>query len=321
MAEPTTVNRGFIIPNTGDLVGQWGTAAVNPNMQSLDGLFGGAVTIPLSAATTLALTNSTGAPTASAGPFQQQNALIKFSGTLTGNAVIQFSAPGFYIVHNACTVGSFYVQLAPSAGTGNAIGAPPGRKCHVFFDGTNMDYVNMPEVGAALDLHGATAVPAWMSACTVAPYLVKDGRTYTASVYPALSALLGSTFGGNGASTFAVPDERSRARIGLDTNGPGTFANRVTVAGSGINGTTMGAAGGDQLLQQHTHTYTDPSHAHGLPSSGGGSAGGGGNFIGGTIGAFVSNTALIGIIINNAGTGAGQNMMPTIVSFLPLIKT
>ena len=208
MAEPNTVNRQLVVPLTGDLVGAWGTSALNPNFSQLDGILGGAATISLSSATTFALTIGTGSITPSGGPNQSSNALLKFTGTLTGNAVIQFSQPGFYIVHNACTVGAFYVQLAPSAGTGSTIGAPPGKKQHVFFDGTSMDYVNMPDPGAAHDLHGATALPPWMTACSVLPYLIKDGSTYSSSVYPQLAAQLGSTFGGNGITTFGVPDER-----------------------------------------------------------------------------------------------------------------
>src|ERR1700722_5561670 len=262
MAEPNTVNRQLVVPLTGDLVGAWGTSALNPNFSQLDGILGGAATISLSSATTFALTIGTGSITPSGGPNQSSNALLKFTGTLTGNAVIQFSQPGFYIVHNACTVGAFYVQLAPSAGTGSTIGAPPGKKQHVFFDGTSMDYVNMPDPGAAHDLHGATALPPWMTACSVLPYLIKDGSTYSSSVYPQLAAQLGSTFGGNGITTFGVPDERNRARIGLDTNGPGTFSNRLTTAACGFNGQVMGAAGGDQNLASHVHTTTDPGHSH-----------------------------------------------------------
>lgn len=325
MVEPTTVNKALIVPNTGDLVGAWGTSALNPDFVALDGMLGGFAVLSLSSATTIALTAPSGSITPGAGPTQQQNALLKFTGTLSGNAVIQFTLPGFYIVDNRCTVGASYVQLAPVSGTGTVIGAPPGRKAHIFFDGANVDYVDTPEVGSALDLHGATALPPWMTACSVLPYLIKDGSTYSSSVYPALAAVLGSTFGGNGVTTFGLPDERNRARIGLDTNGPGTFSNRVTAAGSGINGTTMGAAGGDQLFQQHSHTTTELPHQHGVfyqpqnLGSGGSSVNGLVSFGGGPT--QQTSTAVTGLTVNSNGSGSGQNMPPTIVSFLPLIKT
>ena len=238
MVDPVTVNKGLAVPTTGSDVGTWGTV-LNTNAAAIDGIIGGFSTISLSVATTFALSTSGASLTPGAGPNQSSNALIKFSGTLTGNVVVQFTVPGFYIVHNQCTVGAFSIKLSPSAGVGNSIGCPPGQKVHVFYDGTDMDYVNTPPVGSALDLHGVSAVPAWMSVCTVLPYLIKDGTVYNFSQYTALANLLGSTFGGNGVTTFAVPDEMNRVRLPVDT---GTAA-RVTSL-SGINGTTMGASGG-----------------------------------------------------------------------------
>jgi microcystin-dependent protein len=326
MADPTTVNKGFFVPNTGADVGTWGTV-LNTNFAAMDGNFGGFAILALSVGTTFALSNSGASLTPGAGPNQSTNALLKFTGTLSGNNVVQFSVPGFYIIDNRCTVGSFYIQLAPSAGTGTFVGAPPGQKVWVFYDGTNVDYVDQPPVGSAMDLHGVTAIPAWMSACSVLPYLIKDGTTYNVATYPALAAYLGSTFGGNGVTTFAVPDERSRMRMPLDTNGPGSFAGRVTALGSGVTGTTMGSSGGNELTQQHTHTVTDPGHTHALTGGASGivaSGGGGANNVapsgGFTTGALIAN-ATTGITIANFGSGSSQNMVPTIVSFLPLVKT
>lgn len=324
MSEPNTVNVGLVVPNTGDLSGSWGTSAVNLNMTALDGMLGGVQSFSLSSGTTFALTLPSGSLTPGAGPNQSQNALIKLTGTLTGNAQIQFGMPGKYIIFNQCTVGSFFVQLAPTGGTGsgNGIGAPPGEMVTVFYDGTSMNYVDMGRVGSALDLHGVTTYPAWMNACTVKPFLIKDGTVYTTSVYPALSALLGSTFGGNGITTFAVPDESGRMRMAYDSASTG----RVTNAGSGIAATTMGAAGGNQFLQSHTHTNTvnDPSHSHGIAEqftlSGSGSTI---NSVGGGRSATIQTdnaTTNITVTISSTGAGGSQNMPPTIVSFLALIR-
>jgi microcystin-dependent protein len=325
MPEPTTVNIALIVPNTGDLSGAWGTAALNPNFVAIDGILAGFATISLSSATTIALTAATGSLTPGAGPYQTQNALLKFTGSLTGNCTIQIPQPGRYIIDNRCTVGSFYVQISPSSGTGTSVGAPPGRKCTVFYDGTNVDYVDMPEVGSAMDLHGVTALPAWMTACTVSPYLIKDGSVYSTASYTALGTMLGSTFGGNGITTFGVPDERSRFRLALDTGATG----RVTNATSGITGTSMGSAGGSQSLQAHSHTNTlnDPGHAHKLTDGGDprGSVAVGGNInvTGASYpgSAIANSTTNISVTVNTAGVGGSQNMPPCIVSFLGLIKT
>ncbi len=345
MSEPNTINKALIVALTGDLVGSWGTSALNPNFVAVDGMLGGFQTFSLSAATTVALTGPSGSITPGAGPTQQQNALLRFTGTQLGTATYQFSLPGSYTIDNQCVGTTFPLVLAPAAGTGNSIGIPPGKKTQVFFDGTSMDFVSLPDPGTAYDLHGYTALPAWMQACTVKPYLVKDGTTYSTAAFPALAALLGSAFGGNGITTFAVPDERARMRLPVDTNGPGSFSNRVTAAGSNINGTTMGATGGDQALQAHTHSAvtmtTDPGHNHTLCNgNGNGPAIAAGTFLefvrngtndyflGGdstppTLGLVGTTTTGLTISVTNSttGGGAGQNMPPTIVSFLPLIKT
>jgi microcystin-dependent protein len=323
---PNTVNRFFSVPNTGDLPGAWGTSALNPNFNSIDGTLGGVGTIALSVATTITLTLPAGASfTPGAGPSQSENALLKFTGTLTGNAVIKFTMPGFYIVQNACgSAAAFSIQLTPASGGGNSIGAPPGRKAHIFFDGTDVDYVDTPEVGSALDIHqSGTSLPVWMSVCTVKPYLIKDGTVYNTSAYTALAQLLGSTFGGNGVTTFGVPDELNRIRIPVDTGSN----NRITNAGSGITGTQMNSAGGDQLMQSHNHTATvvDGGHIHTVPGGGGSfgvQLGPGGNAAAAGI-AQNTSTSTTGILVtvNATGSGVSGNMPPSIVNFLPLIKT
>jgi len=323
MSEPITVSKSFIVPNTGDLPAAWGTSALNPNFQTLDALFGGSTTISLAGATTLFLSVPATTGVWPGGLSQSVNAIVYFNGAQSGNAIVGFSLPGFYIVHNQCT-GTSYVQLAPSASGvltgGNRVGAPPGKKCHVFFDGTNMDYVNMPDPGVAYDLHtNTTSLPPWMQACTVSPYLVKDGSTYSTATYPALSQLLGSTYGGDGITTFGVPDERSRMRLPVDTGATG----RVTSGISGINGTTFGSAGGSQSLQSHKHTFTGNSPGQTFAISGNATQVQAGSL---SFFSYLSSLNLLAAAtptgaISTTGSGGSQNMPPAIVSFLALVKT
>jgi microcystin-dependent protein len=82
--------------------------------------------------------------------------------------------------------------------------------------------------------------------------------------YTKLFAVIGTTYGTwtspLSVEYFATPDFRGRIGVGADTN-PGTgFANRMTI----INSQQIGAMGGSQLLQAHTHGITDPGHGHGL---------------------------------------------------------
>ncbi len=329
---PNTVNKALNTPNTGDLPGAWGTAAVNANMTVIDGLFGGVQSVSLTNANvSLSISTGvigTGSITPGAGPVQSDNAVIKFIGTLTGNCDITFPAPGFWIVENNCTVGAFYVR-ARAAGTGNLIGIPPGEPCHIYNDGTDAKYVNMGRVGQFLDLCVATT-PAWMSACTVSPYLPCVGTaTYSFTTFPALGAMLGSTFGGNGITTFGVPDLANRARVSIDTAGAG----RLTFAGSNITGTLLGATGGAQnqtistaQMPAHTHTLTDPGHRHTLSYNIDASGGGGGGVVVAPT-PNLSTTSSIGTTITGitmattGGTTALITVPPAMVFGVTFIKT
>lgn len=59
----------------------------------------------------------------------------------------------------------------------------------------------------------------WMMPTPPANYLWCDGSTYNVSDMPALGALFGPTFGGDGVTTFAVPELIGVFPIGYDPNG------------------------------------------------------------------------------------------------------
>lgn len=326
MTEPITTNRSLIIPNTGDLTGAWGTSALNPNFQTIDALFGGVTTISLSSATTILLTVPATTGVWPGSLSQSVNAMIRFTGAQTGSATIQFTLPGFYIIDNQCT-GTSVITLQPSNLTGNVIGAIPGKKQKVFFDGTHMDYVDMPDPGTAYDLHtNTTTLPFWMRVCTIAPYLVKDGSVYSTSTYPALFQNLGSTFGGNGVTTFAVPDEMNRFRLAVDNGSRG----RISPSINGMNGTTFGSSGGTatpSLITANLPPYTPAGSVSGFFTrqiKQFSLAGSGTNVIIPSSG-DTSDTENITATFTGSGQGGVSsgmnNIPPAIISFLPLIKT
>jgi len=253
--------------------------------------------------------------------------IIYFTGAQTGNAIVGVTLPGYYIIHNKCT-GTSYVQLAPAAASaitaGNRIGAPPGKKCHVFFDGTDMDYVNMPDPGTAYDFHtNTTSLPPWMLACSSSPYLIKDGSIYSTATYPALAQYLGSTYGGNGITTFGVPDERARFRAAIDTGSTGRLS------GSGVTGTTFGSAGGastNTLVTGNLPPYT-PAGSVGVTGTIPGS-----NSAGSLSNQFAyGNGSVSNFTFSGSGTLSGtaqggtstpiSNVPPVVMSILALIKT
>lgn len=106
---------------------------------------------------------------------------------------------------------------------------------------------------------------------------------------------------GDGSTTFNVPDLRGRVAAGRDDMG-GTAANRLTTAGAGISGVTLGDAGGTQ-----THTLAIgeiPAHTHSGGFGSNGSTAGTNDTFSGT---WTANTGSAG------GGGAHQNTQPTAI--------
>lgn len=108
--------------------------------------------------------------------------------------------------------------------------------------------------GVVLPFAGTTAPGGWFLCA---------GQAVSRIDYAALFTALGTTYGaGDGSTTFNVPDLRGRVPGGKDNMG-GTAANRLTTAGSGVNGAALGAVGGAE-----THTLTTPqipAHTHDVP--------------------------------------------------------
>jgi microcystin-dependent protein len=114
--------------------------------------------------------------------------------------------------------------------------------------------IPMP-VGTVVDFAGSSAPTGW---------LLCFGQVVAQATYPGLFAICSTTYntGGEGAGNFRLPDCRGRATVGKDNMG-GSAASRITVAGCGIDGTVLGANGGEQThilvvaeLAAHSHTGT-----------------------------------------------------------------
>jgi microcystin-dependent protein len=162
--------------------------------------------------------------------------------------------------------------------------------------------------GSGQDFFG-TVVPAGWYAC--------DGSLKNRVTDAPLFAAIGITYGaGDGATTFALPDTRGRATVGVD---PGGTAGRLTTAVCGVDGATLGAAGGSQNLHAHAHVTTDHLHqgANGGNSvaviNGGTNFGfttNSGNYIGA---ANVGGPSDRTLNTNTVGGGASQNVPPVLV--------
>ena len=142
--------------------------------------------------------------------------------------------------------------------------------------------------GMVVPFAGSTAPTGW---------LLCDGSAVSRTTYDALYSVIGTTYGaGNGSTTFNVPDLRGRTVAGVDNMG-GTAQNRITSGVSGITGTTLGAAGGDQRLHAHSHTMNNAQFNTASPFFA----------AGGNYGQNVTGTT------STSGAGNSQNVQPTMM--------
>lgn len=240
MVDPVTVNVAMIVPLTGADVDTWGEDAVNPNMVAIDGMLAGVQTVGVTTGLVTLTAPSGFTPTPSPGPTQSQNRVLRFTGTLVGHVAVLLPLPGLYVIDNRTVSGGFVLYFR--AATQNAVVCVPSGDClEIYCDGTDVYFVGLARPGTVEMWAGLSAMPSWATLSTKKPYLLCDGTVYNFSDFPALGAQLLGTYGGNGITTFAVPDLRGRVPLAYDSTG-----TRITTAGCGINGQTLGASGGTQ---------------------------------------------------------------------------
>jgi microcystin-dependent protein len=139
-------------------------------------------------------------------------------------------------------------------------------------------------------------------------WLLCDGTVYDKTSYPALSALIGNTYGGS-TGTFAVPN-----MAGLFIRGLGT----QTVSGNVHGSNSLGSIQGD-VFKLHNHQLTDNGHTHTIPVGNYSAQTSGGNGI-----AIADNIALTGSSttgITIAATGDTNETRPVNLAMVYCIKT
>jgi microcystin-dependent protein len=153
--------------------------------------------------------------------------------------------------------------------------------------------------------HGSTALPddSWVW---------PDGSSLDRVSYAGLFAVFSTRFGAGSTTTFAVPDLRERVVAGWGAMGGSTSPERLTNAISGVSGSTIGAAGGNEGITLTAAQSGVPAHTHGSGGSGflvvGVSANADGNA--GTTYGSAANTAA-----NSASSAASAhpNVQPTFI--------
>lgn len=84
-------------------------------------------------------------------------------------------------------------------------------------------------------------------------YAFCDGRLLQISQFTALFALIGTTYGGNGQNTFALPDLRGRVPVHMGTGGGGTYVQGQMAGKENVTVITS-------ELPQHNHAAkADPN--------------------------------------------------------------
>jgi hypothetical protein len=184
---------------SGENSGTWGVIT-NNNLQKVESAIKGYVAVAI-ASTSDSLDTSDGSTTD-----EQSNAIIKLTGTLTGNTTMQSEAvETWYIVDNATTMGTHTLGFKPAGGTATNLVA--GSKHILYSDGSTMfDVLN--------DAGNITA----NGTLNVAGNVSFDGGTF---VFNESSADLDFRIEGNGDANLFFTDA-GNDRIGIKTNSPST---------------------------------------------------------------------------------------------------
>ena len=184
---------------TGEKSGDWGTIT-NENLQKLEAACKGYVSVAI-ASTSDSLTADDGTSSD-----ETSNAIIKLTGTLTGNTTMQCEAvENWYIVDNAATMGTYTLGFKPAGGT--AASLVSGSKHLLYSDGSTMfdvlaDCGNISANGT-LTVSGNTSL---------------NGGTF---IFNEDSADVDFRIEGNGDANLFFTDA-GNDRVGIKTNSPST---------------------------------------------------------------------------------------------------
>ena len=224
---------------SGENSGTWGTIT-NNNLTKVESAVKGYVSVAI-ASTTDALTATDGT-TAD----EQSNAIIKLTGSLTGNTTMQCEAvENWYIVDNATTMGTHTLGFKPAGGTATNLVA--SSKHILYSDGSTMFDV----------LKDAGDIKA-NGTLTVSGNTSLDGGTF---VFNESSADVDFRIEGNGDANLFFSDA-GNDRIGIKTASPSTELHVVggIKATGGIDfdggGFTFNDSGASVDFRAETNTLT-----------------------------------------------------------------
>jgi hypothetical protein len=132
------------------------------------------------------------------------------------------------------------------AGTGQVIALDRGMSERIYCNGANVKFNSLGAIGRTEIWARLTAMPAWVTACTVPPYLLCDGSSHNFSDY---RWSIWRQWHHN------LWRARSGGRVPPIYDGTGS---RITSAGCGINGRTIGAAADNQSIGRRRRALLRP---------------------------------------------------------------
>mgnify|MGYP003144751889 FL=1 len=199
MASTYSSSLNLELQATGENSGTWGNIT-NNNLQKVESAVKGYVSVAI-ASTTDTLATTDGSTTD-----EQSNAIIKLTGTLTGNTTMSCEAvETWYIVDDATTRGGNTLTFKPAGGTGTEL--VQGAKHILYSDGSTMfDVLNDAgniKANGTLTVTGNTSL---------------DGGTF---VFNESSADVDFRIEGNGDANLFFTDA-GNDRVGIKTNSPST---------------------------------------------------------------------------------------------------
>ena len=184
---------------TGENSGTWGTKT-NNNIQKLESAIKGYVSVAV-ASTSDSLTASDGSTTD-----EQSNAIIKLTGSLTGNTTMQCEAvESWYIVDNATSMGTYTLGFKPAGGT--AASLVSSSKHLLYSDGSTM-----------FDVLADCGNIAANGTLTVSGNVEFDGGSF---IFNQSSADVDFRIEGNGDANLFFTDA-GNDRVGIKTGSPST---------------------------------------------------------------------------------------------------
>lgn len=194
-----------------------------------------------------------------------------------------------------------------TSGDGVVLGVPAGAGAGPVQE---IPIANMVQPGFIWAYAGATAPTGW---------LLCDGSAVNRTDWPALFAIVGTTYntGGESGTQFRLPDLRGRVIVMVD-GGAGRLPSWVLGTGGGESTHTLVSP----EMPVHSHGVTDPQHQHTLPLGDLGLGGtGGGNVVQHGSNALVDFPSPTGISIQNAGGGGPHNNVQPALAMNYCIKT